>query len=193
VSAARFDWQAAYARLEALRRAVETGGALSPEEARRILEQRARQLAQPREERVSAAAEPLDLLVFSRSGERYGVVVRHVQQLLPKTSPTPLPGSRPGLAGVANHRGRILAVVDMGGLRPGPGGRPEGRIVAVETRGNCFGLLADEVAGLARVEPGEVTPGGKGNERWVRGTTAGMVSVLDLDALAEDPRIRVEE
>jgi len=193
VSAGRFDWTSANARLEALRQAVGTGGELSPEEARSILEERARRLSRPREERVSAVAELLDLLVFFRSGERYGVVARYVQELLPTTSPTPLPGSRPGLAGVANHRGRILAVVDMDGLRPGSCGRPEGLIVAVETSGNSFGLLADDVSGIARIAADEVTPGGMDDKRWVRGTTAGMVSVLDLDALAQDPRIRVEE
>ena len=188
----RIDWQAAHARLEALSRAIESGGEPSPEDARRILEERARRLAQPREE-VIATAESTGVLVFSRAGQRYGVPARQAREVLPKTAPTPLPGTRPGLAGVAHHRGRVLAVVDVGGLRGNPSRGLEGWIVAVEAKGAAVGLLADEIAGIVPVAPGEVTAGGQGNERWVRGTTADFVTLLDLETLLEDPRVRVEE
>ena len=188
---ARFDWEAVHARLVAQRQALESSGAPSAEETRRILEERARRLAAPRERPPDA--ESTDVLVFLRAGERYGVEALHVREVLPTTSPTPLPGRRPGLAGVVSHRGRILAVVDLGGLRPRSGGRPEGRIVAVEARGMAFGLLADEVTGIVPITHAEMTAGAPGSEAWVRGTTGSMVSVLDLEALGEDPRVRVEE
>jgi purine-binding chemotaxis protein CheW len=191
VSAARFDWVAVHARLESQARALESFGALSAEETRRILEERARRLATPRER--PSVAESTDVLVFVRAGERYGVEAIHVKEVLPTTSPTPLPGRRPGLAGIANHRGRILAVVDLGGLRPRVGGRLEGRIVAVEVPGMAFGLLADEVTGIVPIAHAEMTPGAPGSEAWVRATTGSMVSVLDLEALGQDPRVRVEE
>jgi purine-binding chemotaxis protein CheW len=191
VSAARFDWVAAHARLESQARALESFGALSAEETRRILEERAHRLAAPRER--PSVAESTDVLVFVRAGERYGVEAIHVKEVLPTTSPTPLPGRRPGLAGIANHRGRILAVVDLGGLRPRAGGRSEGRIVAVEVPGMAFGLLADEVTGIVPIAHAEMTPGAPGSEAWVRATTGSMVSVLDLEALGQDPRVRVEE
>jgi chemotaxis signal transduction protein len=191
VSAARFDWESVRARLESQGRALESSGALSPEETRRILEERARRLAAPRER--PPAAESTDVLVFLRGGERYGVEALHVKEVLPTTSPTPLPGRRPGLAGIANHRGRILAVVDLGGLRPLAGGRLEGRIVVVEAPGVTFGLLADEVTGIVPIAQTDMTAGAPGSDAWVRATTGGMASILDLEALGEDPRVRVEE
>jgi chemotaxis signal transduction protein len=193
VSAARFDWDAVHARLQSQRLAFESSGsgAVSADETERILEGRARRLAAPLE--PPRDAELIDILVFFRAGQGYGVEAAHVREALPRTSPTPLPGRRPGLAGVTNHRGRILAVVDLGGLRPRDGGRPEGRIVAVETRGIAFGLLADEITGIVPIAHAEIAAGAPGSEAWVRGTTTSMVCVLDLQALAEDPRIRVEE
>jgi len=191
VSAARFDWEAVHARLESQRRALESSGALSAEETCRILEERAHRLAAPPVR--PSAGKSTDVLVFLRAGERYGVEALHVKEVRPTTSPTPLPGRRPGLAGIANHRGRILAVVDLGGLRPRERGRPEGRIVAVQARDMAFGLLADEITGIVPIAQAEITVGAPGSEAWVRGTTGSMVCVLDLEALAEDPRVRVEE
>jgi purine-binding chemotaxis protein CheW len=191
VSAARFDWEAVHARLDSQRRALESFGASSAEETRRILEERARRLATPRER--PSVAESTDVLVFLRAGERYGVEALHVKEVLPITVPTPLPGRRPGLAGIANHRGRILAIVDLGALGPRSGGRPEGRIVAVEAHGMAFGLLADEITGIIPIANTAMAAGATGSEAWVRATTESMVSVLDLEALGADPRVRVEE
>jgi purine-binding chemotaxis protein CheW len=191
VSAARFDWEAVHARLESQRQALESSGARSREETQRTLEERARRLAAPRER--PADAESTDVLVFLRAGERYGVEALHVKEVLPTTSPTPLPGRRPGLAGVANHRGHILAVVDLGGLRPRSSGRPEGPIVVVEAPGMVFGLLADEITGIVPIDRVEMTGGAPGSEVWVRATTESMVCVLDLEGLGLDPRVRVEE
>lgn len=191
MSAARFDWEAAHARLDSQRRALESFGAASAEETERILEQRARRLAAPRER--PSTSESNDVLVFVRAGERYGVEALHVKEVLPTTVPTPLPGRRPGLAGIANHRGRILAIVDLGGLRPRTGGRSEGRIVAVEVPGMAFGLLADEITGIVPIAHTAMTAGATGSEAWVRAITESMVTVLDLEALGADPRVRVEE
>jgi chemotaxis signal transduction protein len=191
VSAARFDWDAVHAQLEAQRLAFDSSGALSADEVQRILAERARRLAAPLE--PSRDAELVDILVFIRGGQRYGVEAPHVREVLPTTSPTPLPGRRSGLAGVTNHRGRILAVVDLGGLRPRASGQPQGRIVAVEVPGMAFGLLADEITGIVPIAHADIAAGAPGSEAWVRGTTASMVCVLDLQALAEDPRVRVEE
>ena len=191
MSDARFDWEAVHARLDSQRRALESFGASSAEETRRILEERARRLAAPRER--PSVAESTDVLVFLRAGERYGVEALHVKEVLPITVPTALPGRRPGLAGIANHRGRILAVVDLGGLRPRSGSRPEGRIVAVEAHGMAFGLLADEITGIVPIAHTAMTAGATGSEAWVRAVTGSMVSILDLEALGQDPRVRVEE
>ncbi len=134
------DWQQAYARLERARRALEAGGGLSPEEATRILKERAQALARPQEE-VSAPAETLDLLVFSLGGERYGIEAAHVVDVLRLRELTPVPGTPPFVLGVMNHRGRIVAVLDLPKLLelPGHGSAEDSRVVAVEAGGMSFG------------------------------------------------------
>jgi purine-binding chemotaxis protein CheW len=171
----------------------------TPEDPRRILEERARALARPLAEDASEANHE-ELVLFSLGGERYGVDASRVTAVVPPVSPTPLPGARAALAGVVNHRGEVLAVVDLRGLLGATLAAEvpsEGRIVVVDAGGTVFGLRADEVIGLARVEasgpgpqPARLEGGLPG---WIRGVTGGMVSIVDLEALARDPRVRVEE
>jgi purine-binding chemotaxis protein CheW len=171
----------------------------TPEDVRRVLEERARALARPSVAEGAPDADHLELLVFSLGGERYGVDASRVAAVLPPVSPTPLPGARAALAGVVNHRGEVLAVLDLRGLLGMAGAEALSgiRIVVVDVGGMVLGLRADEVIGLARVEaaapgPQLARPEG-GLPEWIRGVTGGMVSVVDLEALARDRRVRVEE
>jgi purine-binding chemotaxis protein CheW len=197
----RFDWRAVHARLEAIRQSLDSGGEPSPEAARRILEERARKVAQPAL-KAESGAEDLPVLVFSRGGERYGVDPLHVVEVLPLIRPTPLPGTRRFLVGVIHHRGEVRAVFDLQRLlgAPGPegvGAKPEGRVVVLELRGLSFGLLADDVTGVVPMKAQEIANAERGSREsqapWIRGTTGEMVSVLDLDELARDPRVTVNE
>jgi chemotaxis signal transduction protein len=196
-----FDWPAVHARLEALRQSLESGLEPSPEVARRILEGRAQKLAQVAV-RSESASKGLDFLVFARAAERYAVEAFHVVEVLPFISLTPLPGARPFLVGVIHHRGNVIAVFDLRCLLLGTpgnfGAKREGYVVAVEVKGMSLGLLADGVSGIFRVVADELTAAGSpasrnGSPAWIRGTTADMVSVLNLDILARDPRITINE
>lgn len=171
----------------------------APDDTRRVLEERARALARPPVE-DTPAGDHLELLVFSLDGERYGIDASRVAAVLPPVSPTPLPGARPALAGVVNHRGEVLVVLDLRGLQGGAvarNGPTVSRIVVVEAEGAALGLRADEVIGLVRAEVAGPGPQPARTERglpgWIRGVTGGMVSIVDLEALARDPRVRVEE
>jgi purine-binding chemotaxis protein CheW len=173
--------------------------ARAPEDARRVLEERARLLARPPQQDADAG-DRLELLVFSLGGERYGVDASRVVAVLAPVPATPLPGTRAGLVGVVNHRGEVLAVVDLRGLlgaAPAVEAASEGRIVVVDAGGAALGFRADEVIGLVRAEASGPAPQPARPERglpgWIRGVTGGMVSIVDLEALARDPRVRVEE
>jgi purine-binding chemotaxis protein CheW len=194
----RFDWQAARERLERAVRSLEPGGRRSPEEARRVLEERARSLARLPPE--TASGDSLDLLVFTRSGERYGLETSRAVEVLPPTSVAPVPGGRAFLAGIVNHRGEVLAVLELRGLigPAGPGrdgDEPASFVVVVEALGMRFGLRADEVQGVVRIAAEELGPAapGTGLSSWIRGITDGMVAVVDVEALAADPRLIVDE
>ena len=192
------DWQEAYARLERARQALEARRELPPEEVRRLLNDRARALAKPLEE-APTPTERLDLLVFSLAGERYGIEMAHVLEVVPIRELTPVPCTPPFVLGVVNHRGRIFPVLDFRRLfeLAGQGIKGESRVVAVEARGVTFGIFADAVPVTMRVAAHDIAlpPMTLTGDRqaFLRGVTGEMVAVLDLTALAQDQRIVVNE
>ncbi len=190
-----FDWKEAYARLE---RAIESSGKRSPEQVARILEQRARTLAQPRGD---APGRPgaLELLTFSLGRERYAVETACVVDVLLFVEPTRVPCTPPALLGVVNHRGRILPVLDLWKLfePAGAGHTAWRRIVTVETGGTHFGIAADSTEGSVRVDAGELGPPPvapkSAGAPLIRGVAGATIAVLDVEALARDPRVVVNE
>lgn len=191
------DWRLAYARLEQAARALEAGASRSPEESERILRDRARALAKPLREAPAPAL--WELLVFSLAAERYGVNTTHVLGVVPVRQLTPVPCTPPVILGVLNYRGRIVPVLDVRALfdlaRSSP--TAEARSVVVEAGGMTFAILAETVAGIVRVGTLDVTPAlaastGAG-QHLIRAVTREMVLVLDVEALARDPRIMVNE
>ena len=192
------NWQAAYSRLEQTRRTLETGGSLPPEEVKRILRDRAQALAKPLAE-ARTPAEVLDLLVFSLAGERYGIETAYVLEVIPLQELTPVACTPPVILGVVNHGGRILPVLDFRRLfeLPGQGVTEGSQVVAVEVGEMTFGIFADSVVGIVRVGAHEVVPppvaltGGR--QTLIRGITAEMLAVLDLEAMARDPRLMVND
>lgn len=178
--------------------AIPPDGSLPPEEVRRILRERARALARPLEE-AAAPTEVLELLVFSLAGERYGIETAYVQEVFPLRDLTPVPCTLSFVLGVANYRGRILPVLDFRRLfELVAEGITEGsRVVTVEAGGMTFGIFTDAVPGTVRVGAHEVAspPVTLTGDRqaFIRGVTGEMVAVLDLEALARDPRIVVNE
>jgi purine-binding chemotaxis protein CheW len=190
-----FDWQQAYARLE---RAVASGTQRSPEQVARILEERAQKAARPAEE-VAAPAEALDLLVFSVGTERYGIETAHVVEVIPLRALTSVPCVPDFVLGVIHHRGRMLPVLDLGRL-VGPGARAAdetGRVVSLEVGPMAFGLRADAVVGVAHARAAELAPPAGtdpgGRRTLLRGVSADGVAVLDVEALAADARLVINE
>lgn len=195
----RLNWQTVSSRLTQPREALDAGGERSPDEIRRILRERALTLAKPLAE-VRTPEEVLDLLVFSLAGERYGVETTHVLEVISLRELTPVPCTPPVILGVVNHRGRILPVLDLRRLfgLSGQSVTNEGRVVAVEAGRMTCGIFADAVIGAIQVAAHEVAPPpavthGGGRQAFIRGVTGEMVAVLDLDALARDQRIVVND
>jgi purine-binding chemotaxis protein CheW len=193
----RIDWQEVHARLEQSRRALEGTDRVSPEEASRILHERARALARPVEAAVTPA-ESVELLVFSLGAERYAVETLHVLEVVRVQELTPVPGASPFILGVINHRGQVLAVLDLRRLFEAPeGAQPEQAVVVVlAVGGMTFGILVEAAAAVTRVGVQELAPPPVAAERGrglIRGVTPAMVAVLDAEALARDPRITVHE
>jgi purine-binding chemotaxis protein CheW len=169
----RLDGARARERLERARLALETGD--SPADERAVLEARARALAAPVVE--EAEGEWRDSVVFVLCGERFAADAEHVLEATALGEPTPVPGTPELLLGVVNHRGRVLPVMDLRRLLV-PGGALERELthaVAVSVDGVTFAIAAEDVEETSR-------------ERDIASST-----LVDLEALAADPRLRIDD
>jgi chemotaxis signal transduction protein len=178
------DWDAVRRRIE------QAGRPREPDDER--LAARAHALARPLPSREPPAGEALDLVVFRLGGERFAVDATRVIEALPLPAPTPVPGDHPWLRGVVAHRGGVLGVFDVGeALAPGaPAAGSRTHLVAVEADGLRFGIAADGVEETRRASTsalGAPPPGP------FRGMTEDSLIVLDLEALAADPRLRIDD
>jgi purine-binding chemotaxis protein CheW len=194
------DWPEAHARLDRWQRALAGVGERSPEEVARILADRAAALALPPPEAAPASpAGSLDLLVLALAEERYAVEAAQVVEVVVPRELTPLPLVPDFLLGAVYHQGRMVPVFDLRRLMGLAGqawtaGTP---VVVVETEGIVFGLRADAVTGTRRLGAQELgpLPAGAAPDRgaWFRGLSADMILVVDLPALAGDPRLAIND
>ncbi len=179
----------------------EEGGAateqLSEAEIQRILRTRAEALARPLGDDTTAD-ETSDVLVFRLGSERYGVETGSVSAVASLRELTPVPGTPLVIRGVFLHRGRVLPVLDLNPLF-GQTKDSEGddAVIVVEAGGMTFGIAATEVVGIRGAHVQQLAPvlGASSDQRsaLIRGVTDDLVGILDLPALARDPRVRVED
>jgi purine-binding chemotaxis protein CheW len=168
----------------------------APDDARRILVERARALAKPVNEAPSAG-DVLEVLVFSLAGERYGIAAASVLEVIPLRDLVAVPGTPRVVLGIVNHRGRILPVLDLRRVfeLTGEGVGENSRIVATRSGASTFGVFAETIVGVVAVGAVELStrPAGPtgGRETFVLAVTSDMLAVLDIEALAGDPRITV--
>ena len=186
VAGGALDWAGIRRRVEEAGRALAAGPALSPGKARELLEQRAAALARPPAEPPREGG--VEALTFTLGEEVYALESRYVLEVFRPADLARLPGAEPPLAGVTAWRGELLLVLD---LRPVPGAKTEPvvgpkLVVALGDERPAFGLVADGVRGIVRLEAGDIgpLPEGPGVAReYLRGMTGGAVLVLDAPAL----------
>jgi len=115
--------------------------------------------------RTTAAAAPapgpeLHLLTFLLDREEFGIPVTQVREVIRVSEITRVPQAPAHVRGVANLRGRILAVVELRsrvGLPPAEL-TPRSRVVVVEVRGRVLGVLVDAVSQVTKVPQASVAP-----------------------------------
>lgn len=94
------------------------------------------------------------LVVFSLSGEEYGVPITLVQEIIRHTPPRTIPGSPHYVEGVINLRGRIIPVVDLRRRLGVHGERPaESKVVIVAVDELTVGVVVDEVREVLTLSP----------------------------------------
>lgn len=126
-----------------------------------------------------------DGVVFRLGSQYLTIGITEVDEILPLPQATPVPGSRDWLLGIANVRGNIVTIVDLGwflyGSRTPITART--RLILTRLQGRYLGLIVDEVFGQRHFsipEMVEQTPDDdamnglvdqvfpQGDERWGR-------------------------
>jgi purine-binding chemotaxis protein CheW len=111
-------------------------------------------------ETPAAPGPELHLLTFALDREEFGIPVTQVREVIRVSDITRVPQAPAHVRGVANLRGRILAVVDLRsrlGL-PAVELTPRSRVVVVEVRERVLGLLVDAVLQVTKVPEASVVP-----------------------------------
>jgi purine-binding chemotaxis protein CheW len=165
---------------------------------RLILEERARALARPF--RPDEPADTVELVVLELGSERYGVDVERVREVRPLAKLAPVPGTPPLWAGVVSIRGSLYPVLDLRrylSLSEEEQAEQPKKVVLVSGAALTVGLMVDEAPGVRRVPSASLGPPLAGASEAlrgaVRGVTAELLTVLDVEALLSDPKLVVKE
>jgi purine-binding chemotaxis protein CheW len=144
------------------------------------------------EEERSVVATPEEVVVVRLGGSRYALPMEAVAEVGRPPALTRVPGLPAWLAGVANWRGRVLAVLDLRPLLEAPAGELDrrGRLVVLHRGGVPVGLLTEGVEGTREVEPEQLEASlahlpGTASELLLGQVTDedGPLGVVDLDAV----------
>lgn len=172
---------------------------LSDEQIRQVLQRRAKELARTSKEDV--VQDVTEFIIVTIGREKLALEIRTIQEIQTLRGLTSVPGANDVWSGVVNLRGRLLPVLNLAGTLGIPAESGEksdsGRIVVVSIGQYHMGLLVEDVLGVKEIPNGSIRPSLVDSSSQAReivsGITADMISVLDLTALASDPRVMIQE
>lgn len=177
---------------------AQSAAALMPQDAAacKVLEERAQAIAKPASQRQHELG---DQYLRFRLGavEHYGIPYQYLEELVYVGNLARVPCTPAFVAGVVNHRGELLTILDLKQFfrMPAVALGDEARIIVVRHAGTRTGLLVDAVDGNEEYQGSELSPPlsseGVSNMEYVLGIHAGSVTLLNLAALLDDPALRV--
>ena len=138
------------------------------------------------------AEESVQVLSFALADEWYGLPLADLVEILGGVEPTPIPYTPPYIPGVINHRGTIVAVVDLKRIfgLPSRFRRETGRIILVRSGDTSVGLEADALSDIVTVATSQVEPPlstiEKVKSAYITGCVRrprGLLVLLSVDAL----------
>jgi len=114
-------------------------------------------------------------VTFMLSGEKYGINVMQVREVLRDIEIAPVPGAPSYVLGIINLRGNVVTVIDTRSRFGLATAEPtaESRIIIIETMDQTLGLLVDSIAEVADILQSEIelTPnvGNDESSRYIQG------------------------
>jgi purine-binding chemotaxis protein CheW len=193
------DWSELHRRLETSRSVMQRRLTPSVEERRRILQARARLLAQVRKGGEEVPQSPLEVVEFLLASEHYGIELTYIREIHSLSEFTPLPGTPAFVLGLTNVRGQILSVIDIKKLfdLPEKGLTDLNKVIVVRTHQMELGILADAVLGVRAIAPNEFQtslPTLTGiRAEYLKGITKDPLVVLNMDKILSDEKIVVND
>ena len=128
-------------------------------------------------------------VTFMLDGEKYGINVIQVREVLRNIEIAPVPGAPSYVLGIINLRGNVVTVIDTRarfGLTPLEV-QEESRIVIIETMDQTVGLLVDSIAEVADILQSqiELTPnvGNDDSSKYIQGVHSRNGELLILIAV----------
>src|ERR1700759_2360825 len=145
---ARFDWQAAFARLNRVLDKLELAANPPPERIQKVLHERALRYAAARQS--NAAESFVEVIGFAIGEDRFAVELEQGAAVAPLSNLTAIPGVPSFYLGLISHRGSIFPVIDP---RPLLGVNRAAAFTAhyaVLTRSGdgAIGIAADAIQGI---------------------------------------------
>lgn len=103
----------------------------------------------------------------------------------------PLPAAGREWAGVANLRGNLIGVIDLGFMLSGAP-TVDGLLVAVRGAGLEYGLLCDGISGPRDLPAADDLPDDRAPDdpEWLQPAPPGEPRVIDTTLLLDDPRLQ---
>jgi purine-binding chemotaxis protein CheW len=134
------------------------------------------------------------VIVLGIGAERYGVELRDVEEVLPPTRATPVPGAAAVVAGVINVHGEIRPVMDLRrllGMDAVPSGeRP--RMILLSQAGRHMGLQIDSVEQIRWIGSRDLhSDGNSSRSRYIQAATNDLMMLLNTGALFAELQIGV--
>lgn len=145
---------------------------------------------------VEAANDPsIQWVTFKLEGEKYGIKVMQVQEVLRMNEIAPVPGAPDYVLGIINLRGNVVTVIDTRKRFGLPVKEPDDstRIVIVEAENQIVGILVDSVAEVANLRTSEIeTAPNVGNDessKYIQGVSSQegeLLILVDVNKLLTD-------
>lgn len=137
----------------------------------------------------------LQWVTFKLAGEKYGVNVMQVQEVLRYTEIAAVPGAPPYVLGIINLRGSVVSVIDTRdrfGL-PSIDVTDDARIVVIEAETHVVGVLVDSVAEVVYLKLSEIEAvpsiGNDESAKFIQGVSHKnneLLILIELDKLLTD-------
>ena len=141
---------------------------------------------------LESGTNELEILVFEVGGQRYGVNVAKVREVIMRADATPTPGQGPAVRGMTRLRGKVLMVIDLHtylGVQPANPDPKTWRVIVTEFNGVAAAFDVETVDSIYRLSWNHILPAPEatdGNQAAATGIAEvgdELVMMLDFESI----------